>query len=402
MRVEHLGLTNFRNYARLEVSLPSGALLLYGGNAQGKTSLLEALYYLATAHSPWATSDRQLLNWRCEGDILPFARLSAEVSRGGASLTKIEITLVRDSVEPGARLRKEIRVNGVTRRAVDLMGELNVVMFLPHDLALVEGAPMDRRRYLNITLSQTDRDYAEALHQYEKILENRNALLRSIQERRASPNDLIYWNEQLCEKGSVLIAGRQRLLRELEVLAQQVHRQLTNGAEVLEMEYQPSFRTRANDTGQLSFDAFGFDLHRQLAPAEIAPQFAEALEENRSREIERGITLTGPQRDELRFRVNDHDLELYGSRGQARTAVLAIKLAELEWMRTAIGEWPLLLLDEFIAELDAQRRGFLLERIGEAGQSILTTTERDIFSAAFLQKAMQWSVHAGQITLPSP
>lgn len=397
MRVEHLSLTNFRNYARLEVTLPPGQLLLYGENAQGKTSLLEAIYYLATSRSVWATSDRQLLNWQAENDVLPYARLAAEAVNRNSSLVQIDITLMPQNKEPGAKLNKQIRVNGLNRRQIDLLGQLNVVMFLPQDLALVEGAPVERRRYLNITLSQTDRSYAEALHHYEKILEQRNALLRNIAERRATPAQLEYWDEKLTESGSVIIAGRQRLLRDLEVLAQDVHSELTAGAETLELEYQPSFQPTADEGGQLSFDAPGLDLNRQLTPEEIVPQFREALIAGRQREIERGMTLIGPQRDELRFHVNNHDLALYGSRGQARTAVLAIKLAELAWMRKTIGEWPILLLDEFIAELDAKRRGFLLERIDGVTQSILTTTEREIFTPQFLSKAVQWRIHSGRI-----
>jgi DNA replication and repair protein RecF len=397
MRVEHLSLTNFRNYARLEVTLPPGPLLLYGENAQGKTSLLEAIYYLATSRSVWATSDRQLLNWQAENDVLPYARLAAEAVNRHSSLVQIDITLMRQASEPDAKLKKQIRVNGLNRRQIDLLGELNVVMFLPQDLALVEGAPIERRRYLNITLGQTDRAYAEALNNYEKVLEQRNALLRNIAIHRATSAQLTYWDEKLTEAGSVIIAGRQRLLRELEVLAQDVHSELTGGAETLELEYQPSFQPVGDEGGQLSFDALGLDLNRQLTPEEIVPQFREALEAGRAREIERGMTLIGPQRDELRFHVNNHDLALYGSRGQARTAVLAIKLAELDWMRKTIGEWPILLLDEFIAELDAKRRGFLLERIDGVTQSILTTTEREIFTPQFLSKAVQWRIHSGRI-----
>jgi len=400
VRVEHLSLTNFRNYSRLEVTLPAGPLLLYGDNAQGKTSLLEAVYYLAAARSVWASSDRQLLNWGAQGDVLPFAKVSAEVVNRHAAVTTLDVTLLRNPADTSGKLQKKIRVNGVDKRMLDLLGQLNVVMFLPQDLALVEGAPQDRRRYLNITLAQTDRTYAEALHAYDKVLEQRNALLRRIAERHGSPTELEYWDEKLTDAGSIIIAGRQRLLRELELLAQDVHSDLTAGAETLELDYQPSFKPTASESGQLSFNALGLDLSRQLDPASIAPQFREALVAARSEEIARGMTLTGPQRDELRFCVNDHDLAEFGSRGQARTAVMALKLAELGWMKRVIGEWPLLLLDEFIAELDSKRRGYLLERIDGATQSILTTTEREIFSDSFLAKAAQWHIHAGQIVQP--
>jgi DNA replication and repair protein RecF len=398
MRLHHLSLTNFRNYARLELSLPAGAVLLHGANAQGKTSLLEAIYYLATARSPWTTSDRQLLNWRAEEDVVPYSKVSAEIENRRSNLTRIDITLFQDSQENSGHFRKEIKVNGVKRRVVDLMGEVNVVMFLPQDLALVEGAPNDRRRYLNVTLSQTDPNYAQALFTLDRALTQRNALLKRIANRQSTVGELTFWDEKIVTAGSVIVSGRQRMLRELEGLAQGVHSELTGGAETLELHYQPSFTPTARLDGQLSFDVPGLDLHRQLKPAEIEPQFQAALEQNRRDEIARGMTLIGPQRDELRFRVNGRDLGLYGSRGQARTAVLAIKLAEMRWMRAFTGECPVLLLDEFIAELDAERRAFLLDRIGDATQAILTTTEPDIFTKPFLARAAVWKVNAGQIT----
>ncbi|MCC7448250.1 MAG: DNA replication/repair protein RecF [Anaerolineae bacterium] len=397
MRLFHLSLTNFRIYRRLELSLPEGPMLLFGSNAQGKTSVLEAIYYIATSRSPWTVSDKQLLNWRALDDVMPYLKISAEVSNSRRALTRIDITLIRELTESGPRFKKEIRINGTVKRAMDLLGEVNVVMFLPQDLSMIEGEPNDRRRYLNITLAQTDSEYARALHTFEKALTQRNALLRRIDKRQASPSELPFWDDQIVTAGSVIIAGRQRLLRELEGLAQQVHYDLTGGAETLELQYQPSFLASAKSNGQLSFDVHGLDLHRQLTPTEIEPQYRAALAEHQREEIQRGITLAGPQRDDLRFMVNGYDLGMYGSRGQARTAVMAIKLAELGWMRSVTGEWPVLLLDEFIAELDPNRRAYLLDRINGATQSILTTTEPDIFTRSFLDKAAVWKVHAGQI-----
>jgi DNA replication and repair protein RecF len=401
MRLFHLSLTNFRNYTRLELSLPPGPILLHGSNAQGKTSLLESVYYLATSRSPWTVTDRQLLNWHAQDGVMPYVRMSAEVENKRRPLTKIDITLVKDANDIGdkMRFRKDIRVNGVTRRSMDLLGEINVVMFLPQDLSIIEGSPNDRRRYLNVTLAQTDHDYVHALHTYEKALAQRNALLRRIDRRLATAAELAYWDEQLISAGSIITAGRQRLLRELEGLAQRVHFDLTGNAETLELQYQPSFTPAAKTNGQMSFDVLGLDLHRQLDPKEIEPQFRTALAERQREEIQRGITLVGPQRDELRFIVNGYDLGLYGSRGQARTTVMAIKLAELDWMRSVTGEWPVLLLDEVIAELDTNRRTYLLERINGATQSILTTTEPDIFTKDFLAKSTVWKVNAGQIAV---
>lgn len=402
MHIEHLSLQNFRNYARLEISLPEGPILLHGSNAQGKTSLLEAVYYLATARSPYTTTDRQLINWGAEQDVLPFAKVSAQVALASGLYNRVEITLTyAPESANGARLNKEIRVNGVTRRVMDLIGQVNVVMFLPQDLALVEGPPPERRRYLNVTLCQTDATYCQALAQFEKVLGQRNALLKRIADGESGPDELDFWDEQITESAGVIVAGRQRLLRELEIKARRVHADLSGGVEDLELRYQPGFLATPNNSGQLSFDVPGLDLNRQISAAEIARQYGQRLAQTRGEEIARGMTLSGPQRDELRLLVNGRDLGLFGSRGQARTAVMALKLAELYWMRDTLGEWPILLLDEVVAELDSDRRAYLLSRISGVSQALLTTTEPDIFTEDFLRQAARWQIHQGQIVATS-
>ncbi len=398
MRLEHLSLQNFRNYARLEVTLPDGPILLHGANAQGKTSLLEAIYYLATARSPYATTDRQLINWSAEQDVLPFAKVGALVVSASGLYNRVEITLTyAPESANGARLNKEIRVNGVARRVMDLIGQVNVVMFLPQDLVLVEGPPADRRRYLNMTLCQTDAAYCQALAQFEKVLGQRNALLRRIADGESGPDEMDFWDEQITASAGVIVAGRQRLLRELEIKARRVHADLSGGVEDLELRYQPGFLATPNNSGQLSFDVPGLDLNRQISAAEIARQYGQRLAQMRGEEIARGMTLSGPQRDELRLLVNGRDLGLFGSRGQARTAVMALKLAELYWMRDTLGEWPVLLLDEVVAELDSDRRAYLLSRISGVSQALLTTTEPDIFTDEFLRQAARWHIRQGQI-----
>ena len=403
MQIDHLSLTNFRNYARLELSLPAGRpVVLYGDNAQGKTSVLEAIYYLATSTSPYTTSDRQLIHWRTEGDPIPFARLSAELggNRAGA-YDKLDITLMLDMSSGSARFKKSVKHNSVEKRVMDVIGLLNVVLFLPQDLSLVEGSPADRRRFMNATLQQVDLNYFLALHAYEKLLPQRNALLKRINEKRAGAVELEFWDEQLAQNGAVIIAGRQRFLRELEVKARDNHHALTGGLERLSIKYLPSILPRADaDGGQLSFDVLGLDLSRQLAADDIAPQFKAQLQARRNEAIRRGQTVAGPHRDELRLFINDRDSGLYGSRGQARTAVMALKFAELDWMRDQLGAYPLFLLDEVVAELDGKRRQFLLERLDGGAQTLLTTTELDIFDAAFLQRARVYRVVNGQIQLP--
>lgn len=398
MRIDHLSLTNFRNYARLELTLPRQPIVLYGDNAQGKTSILEAIYYLATSRSPYTTSDRQLIHWRTESEYLPFARLVAEITAGHHRVAqRLEITLMMDKSNGLPRFQKEIRLNGVKKRVMDVVGLLNVVLFLPQDLALVEGAPSERRRFMDTTLCQTRRDYLEALNTYEKVLPQRNALLRQIAERRASPAELAYWDEQLAQAGAILIHERQVFLRSLELLAQRTHHELTAQRETLTLSYQPSFVPSAEGDGQRSFEVFGLDLHRELSPQAIAPQFHDQLRREQALSIQRGATLSGPHRDELRLLINDRDCGLYGSRGQARTAIMALKFAELQWMQSQINEAPLLLLDEVVAELDSKRRAYLLERISDDAQTLVTTTELDIFTQDFITRSRLLHVHDGQV-----
>lgn len=403
MHINHLSLTNFRNYARLEMPFSPGLIALFGDNAQGKTSLLEAIYYLATSRSPYTTSDRQLINWLAEDDPLPFARIVGEVQTQDG-LKRIEMTLLNESNGRSQRLKKEIRINGIPRRVMDLLGQMQVVLFLPQDMSLVEGSPSERRRYLNVTLCQTNTAYCRALSKYEKALRQRNALLRQLQEQaqrgqRLDASQLSYWDEELSTAGAAIVAGRYKLVRELERRAQQVHSELSGAGEHLRLRYEPGFEATPAPRGQMSFGVseLGPAALPKLPPGEFARLFREELAGRRGEEIKRGLTTIGPQRDEIRFLVNGRDLGLYGSRGQGRTAVLALKMAELEWMRDQTGESPVLLLDEVAAELDPRRRAYLLERIGEVEQVIVTTAEPDLLGADFLAGAARWLVQAGTI-----
>ena len=402
MRITHLSLTNFRNYARLELTMPPGMVVLYGDNAQGKTSLLEAVYYLATSRSQHTTSDRQLINWLVEKDPLPFARLVAEVqARDG--LKRVEVTLVKEQSGKTERFKKEIRVNGASRRVMDLLGQITVVMFLPQDLSLIEGSPTLRRRYLDITLCQIDSTYCHALNQYNKVLTQRNALLRQLQERggRGDQSQLQFWDEKLARDGATIVAGRYKLVRDLERRAQRIHHDLSGANEHLRLRYHPGLDASVSGDGQMAFNPadMGSDALPQLTPPQIATRFHDQLRARRRDDLIRGQTTIGPQRDEMRFLVNGHDLGLYGSRGQNRTAVLALKLAELEWMREKSGEWPILLLDEVAAELDTHRRGYLLDRISDAEQVLLTTTEPYLLPIDSFDSAAQWHVEGGTITV---
>jgi DNA replication and repair protein RecF len=380
MRLTHLSLHNFRNYVRLDLDLPPGMTLLQGDNAQGKTNLLEAIYYLATSRSPHAGADRELVNWlTVEAEPLPYARLVGRVARG-ASEVAIEITLTQQANHQ-TRYRKQIRLNGVAKRAMDLLGQLNVVLFLPDDIALVSGSPSGRRRYLDAALCQIDPLYCRTLSRYNQIVTQRNALLRDLRERGGDPSQLAFWSERLVEHGSYLVSRRWRALLALDELAHGVHSQLTDGGERLHLCYVPSVEMDGpGDAGDVAraFQAQAEDLHR--------------------REIAAGMTLVGPHRDEVRFLVNDMDAGVYGSRGQQRTAALALKLAEVDLMRTETGEYPVLLLDDVLSELDEHRRRFLMRTLDDgAEQAIITTTDLHTIPQTLLQRCQLWQVEMGRL-----
>jgi DNA replication and repair protein RecF len=401
MLIRHLSLTNFRLYSRLEASLPSGSLILVGPNAQGKTSLLEAIFYLATGQSHHASSDRQLINFLAlRTEPLPFARIVAEAAGAADSSSpkRIEIRLVLDPTQTGdGRLRKEVIVNGVKRRVGELAGLVNVVLFLPQDLTIIEGSPSDRRRYIDLALGQVDPTYSFALSEYGKVLTQRNALLKQLQERGGAQSQLDFWDERLAEHGAVLFTGRAAALAELEILASAIHRDLTRGADGLRLAYHPAYDPAAAPEGQLGLP-LDVPVHRAGQPAaEVQAGLIDRLRAMRAEEIARGVTVSGPHRDEIRFIAGGIDLGTYGSRGQARTAVLALKLAEVEWMRGKTGQWPILLLDEVLAELDSARRQELLARLGGAEQVVMTTTDLSLFPAEARIGATVWQVDGGRI-----
>jgi len=403
MRLTHLSLTNFRNFTRLDLDVPQGSILLVGDNAQGKTSLLEAVYYLATLVSFHASSDRQLINFIEARQPLAVARIVADFSRG-ANRHNLEVRLIQENNGQngglngnGAHVRKEVLLDGVKCKASTAVGQFNAVLFLPQMLGVIEGAPEERRRYLNLALAQVIAHYPAALSEYTKALTQRNALLKLLSERQGDPAQLDFWDEQIVSNGAQLIYARIHAVQELERMAARTHRELTRGAEVLRLNYQPSYDPFPVQPGQytLPLDA---PLDRTgLALDNIRGGFADSLKKLRQEEIARGVTTIGPHRDELRFLVNGIDLGTYGSRGQVRTAMLSLKIAEVGWMQHKSGQWPVLLLDEVLAELDANRRQDLLERLTQSEQALLTTTDLDLFSRDFVERSVTWSVHEGRL-----
>jgi DNA replication and repair protein RecF len=397
MYLKHLSLTNFRNFARLDIDVPRRAVLLVGSNAQGKTSLLEAIYFLSTFSSFQTHTDRQLVNFHAAKDSLAVARLVADYQRGKKG-HRIEVRIIVEAVGPlGLRARKEILLDGVKRNANEVIGHFNAVLFIPQMSQVIEGGPEDRRRYLNLALAQAIPNYAKTLSDYHAALTQRNALLKQLNERGGDSSQLEYWDKSLVDSGAQLILWRIRSVQELERLAARTHHGLTRGKEVLRLAYDPAYDPLPHPTGQIALKLDAPVDRSTLDLESIRAGFGEALKKLRTEEIARGVTTIGPQRDELRFLANGIDLGDYGSRGQGRTAILALKLAEVAWMKERTGEWPVILLDEVMAELDGERRADLLSALEETEQALLTTTDLTPFNTEFTQSATLWQVKDGKV-----
>jgi DNA replication and repair protein RecF len=383
MHVTNLSLYDFRNYQHLNQALSPGITLLYGPNASGKTSLLEALYYLATLRSPRTGTDRELVRWEARGEAgtLPFARLVADVQQHSGKkqleiiiqLQGVEMELPNQQTHPQGITRKLVRINRKNTRALDLIGQLRVVLFTPADLALVNGPPAERRRYLDITLSQLEPHYVRTLSRYNKLVQQRNSLLRAWRERRrplrAVDDELGYWDQELAAAGGYLLAERLRAVDDLNAIIGPLFCDITGTSQPLVIHYQASFETESASSSD-----------------DLAQQMAASLRSLRRDELGRGQTLLGPHRDNLLFTAASVNLGIYGSRGQQRSVALALKLAEASLMHQRSGETPILLLDDLLSELDTQRRAHLLRVIARPDQqTLLSATDLGQFDAEFLQ-----------------
>ncbi|HHW10864.1 MAG TPA: DNA replication/repair protein RecF [Firmicutes bacterium] len=376
MQIRRLVLRGFRNYRELDFSVAGQLCLLLGENAQGKTSLLEAIYCAATGRSFRASLDEELIAWNSrEADI----RCLVEKDLGEA---EIEIQLSRGR-------NKRIRVNGqLVRRHSDLFGHLNVVTFTPDDLQLVKGSPAGRRRFLDIELAQVSGTYRHDLLNYHHILRQRNSLLKSMaegRENRETREALAMWDEQLVRCGSRVMWKRTEAVAKLAAIGRHFHGEITNGAEELTICYRPFYEKAVPPTTS------------PASPAEIETAFRAALARLQPVEIRRGQTMVGPQRDDIDFLIDRRPVRIYGSQGQQRTAVLAGKLAEVDFMREETNEYPVLLLDDVMSELDQQRRQFFLQSVTGRVQTFITATSQAYFPEPFLQKAQVATIKAGSL-----
>src|SRR6266498_4918797 len=399
MYLTHLSLTNFRNFTRLDVDIPRRVVVLVGANAQGKTSMLEAIYFLAAFTSFQTHADRQIINfYEAKKNELTVTRLVAEYQRSKRQ-HRLEARLILEpmGVLNAQRLRKEVLLDGVKKSVNEIIGHFNAVIFVPQMSQIIEGAPDERRRYLNLALAQSTPAYARILSEYNQALTQRNALLKLLGERGGSSDQLEVWDDALTRLGAQIILWRIEAIQQIERLASRVHHELTRGSEILRLSYEPAFDPLPKPNGQMGLKMDTIVDRSRLEVNAIRDDFRARLREIRNEEIARGVTTIGPHRDELRFLANDIDLGNYGSRGQVRTTLLSLKLAEVNWMKDRTGEWPVILLDEVMAELDLQRRSDLLKYVGESEQVLFTTTDLNMFAPDFAEKAEVWKVESGAI-----
>jgi len=385
MQLNHLSLSNFRAFSRLDVDIPSGIVLLHGDNAQGKTSLLEAVYYLATFTSFITSQDFQVINFIVKEEEIPVARIVAEFQREGHG-HRLEVRLVHQMNQDGIRrLRKEILLDGVKKSSPQVIGVFTAVAFIPQMTRLFENGPEERRRYMNLVFCQVIPGYASALTKYAQALTRRNALLKALAEKGGDTSQLDYWDTLLIQHGSLLFSYRYHALKEINAVTSPIHTQLTASSEALRLSYQPALEI---DESYWSEDA---------SIKVIEEHFHKQLVARHKADIQRGVTTFGPHRDDLHFIVNGLDQSDYGSRGQIRTVLQSLKLGEVKWMAEKTGSAPVLLMDETLAELDNKRRQDLLSKVGSVEQALLTTTDEDLFVPDFLSKITRWEINAGRV-----
>ncbi len=347
MVIENLTLHNFRNYEEERFTFEEGLNVLTGRNAQGKTNCAEAVFYLCTGASLRIRHDRQLIRRGA-----PSAHITARV-RTRFGIVQLEAAIFEN--------KRELFVNGnKVTRAADFVGNMNSVFFSPGELRLIQDGPDERRRFLNLSISQTSREYCTALTRYQRILDQRNNLLKEHDLSLVSET-LPVWDEQLASYAARIVRHRRRYLARLSPLARDAHAFLTDGAEELSLEMDGTYPENED---------------------EIAEKLLRQFASSRERDMRLGFTSVGPHRDDIRISINGADARGYSSQGQARTAALSMKLAETQIFRELAGEAPVLILDDVMSELDLPRRKKLLERVRDI-QCILTCThaERVLYGA---------------------
>ena len=341
MQINNIKITNFRNYTEAHLNLSGGLNVLVGKNAQGKTNLLESVYFASLGLSPRTTRDKDLIKWEST-----LARVKLELKRREGQRT-LELIVPNSG-------KKTIKINNLPiKRMGELMGELPIVYFSPDELKLVKEGPQDRRKFLDIDISQLSKVYFYSLQRYLKILAQRNALLKQRGNKDTTRETVTIWNDGLSRAGANIILARHQFINELKIKARNIHLCLTNKKEELEVGYSGLSGVSAQ---------------------ELSEKLNVSYLKSFDKDYELGFTTVGPHRDDLLLKANGVDIRTFGSQGQQRTVALSLKLAELEIFKTQNGEYPVLLLDDVLSELDEARANQLLENITGI-QTILTCTE---------------------------
>ena len=339
MIIKSLELANFRNYEELNISFNKGTNILYGDNAQGKTNILEAIYVSATTKSHKGSKDKEIIN---------FDKEEAHIR------TYLEKENIETRVDMHLRKNKSkgIAIDGQKiKKAADLMGLLNVVFFSPEDLSIIKDGPAERRRFADMELCQLDSFYLYNLNHYNKIIGQRNKLLKDMYFQPELKETLNIWDSQLVSFGSKIIERREQFVKQLGDIIFDIHKKLSGGKEELVIAYEPDVSIE---------------------------DFEKQMKYNQDKDIRLKQTTTGPHRDDFSFVVNGVDIRKYGSQGQQRTAALSLKLSEIELVKKISKDTPVLLLDDVLSELDSNRQNYLLNSIGNI-QTIITCTGLDEF-----------------------
>lgn len=368
MHIEQLQLKNYRNYKELDISFDKMINVIIGENAQGKTNMMEAIYLLAVTKSHRTPREKELIKWDES-----YAKINGKVSKRNRSFP-LEIIISSKG--------KKAKLNGIEqKRLSDYIGALNVVMFAPEDLTLVKGPPQIRRRFIDMELGQIQPRYIYHLGQYQKILKQRNHLLKQLQKRPQQDKTVLHvLTDQLVEHAATLLERRFVFLDLLRKWASPIHFGISRELESLEITYSPTI-----------------EVSEGAKKEKIKDIYVHKFRDIEEKEIDRGTTLIGPHRDDLLFYVNNKDVQIYGSQGQQRTAALSIKLAEIELIYNEVGEYPVLLLDDVLSELDDYRQSHLLNTIHGKVQTFVSTTSVDGIEHETLDKATIFHVKDGKV-----
>ncbi|MBI2764827.1 MAG: DNA replication/repair protein RecF [Chloroflexi bacterium] len=384
MYIFDLQIANYRNYGRAALRLDKGISLFVGDNAQGKSNLLEAIYLLSTLRSSRASSDADLVRRDLIHTDFPVARLSCQVERSAGNL-QLEVAVVGRTTDASHRAGKRVRVNGVPKRASDAVGQLAAVLFTTLDIEIVAGPPLLRRRYLDMMISQVDRGYLRAMQRYARVLQQRNGLLKRVQSRDAQAAELGFWDQELAHAGGIIMQARAEALGHLCPQAQFQMERLSDGLESIQMTYRPAL-------GGLD------ELDVPIDETEWTARMLKALTNLRYREVNAGATLVGPHRDDVTVEIDNLPADSFASRAQQRTAALSMRIAEASFLRKALGDDPVVLLDDVLSELDARRRRGVMEFFDSFQQTIVTTAEPDRVRDVMTRASGRFVVAAGAIT----